>query len=72
MDLETAKEKFEDRSETKKTWISNNKLHVKVEGRSYPGISSVANEIDNLKQVNHDQAEYSGEIRHYVYAFEKQ
>lgn len=68
MGLEEAKEEFEKRSETKDVWINNSReLHVRVEGRTYPGISEIKENIDGLEQITHEQSKYTGEIRHYVF-----
>lgn len=67
--LKSLKSELEDCSAVKESWIEDDNLHVVVTGQTYGKVSDILNEYkrnQGVSQIDHDDAVYSGEKRHYV------
>lgn len=69
MSIEELRDEIKEISAVKDAWVARSKnIHVIVEGRSYSDYSKKIKDM-NLKQIDHKDAVYSGEKRHYVYEY---
>lgn len=69
--LESLRDDLRELSAVKSVWIEDDEetLHVIVTGRTYPSVSNCLEKYKKnrgVTQIEHPDAEYTGEERHYV------
>lgn len=67
--LQSLQSELEDCSAVKSVWTDSDNLHVVVTGQTYGNVSDILNDYKKNKgvsQIEHEDAVYTGEERHYV------
>lgn len=67
--LNSLKSELDGCSAVKNTWLDGENLHVVVTGQTYGDVSDIFNDYkknEGVSQIEHEDAEYNGEERHYV------